>query len=157
MTQWPCPRWTHEAHVGRTYEVRLSAHLFDDDVAELGSADLRGPFHQAREVVGDGPGGDGAVDAFDDQVGCLGPAHVPEHHFPGEDDGTRVHFVQVGVLGCGSVRGFEDGVAGDVVDVTAGSDPDTPDLGREGVGEIIAVQVERGDDVELIGPRQYLL
>ena len=49
------------------------------------------------------------------------------------------------------MRGFEDGVAGDVIDVAAGRDADAADLRRERVAEIIAVEVERGDDVEILG------
>ena len=60
-------------------------------------------------------------------------------------------------FGRGAVRGFEDGVAGDVIDVAAGRDADAADLGGQRVGEIIAVQVHRGDDVELVGPGQHLL
>ena len=45
--------------------------------------------------------------------------------------------------------GFEDGVAGDVVDVAAGGDADAADAGGEGVGEVVAVEVDRGDDVEV--------
>ena len=55
------------------------------------------------------------------------------------------------------MRRLEDGVAGDVVDVAAGGDADAADLGGERVGQVVAVQVQRGDDVELVGPRQHLL
>jgi hypothetical protein len=68
-------------------------------------------FHEPVEVVGDGFGGDGALDALDDEVGGFGPAHVAEHHFAGEDDGAGVDLVFAGVLGGGAVGGFEDGVA----------------------------------------------
>ena len=60
-------------------------------------------------------------------------------------------------FGRGAVRGLEDRVAGDVVDVAARRDADAADLRGQGVGEVIAVQVERGDDVELLRPRQHLL
>ena len=53
--------------------------------------------------------------------------------------------------------GLEDRVAGEVVDVAAGSDADAADLRREGVGEVVAVQVERGDDVEVGRAREHLL
>ena len=118
---------------------------------------LRRAFHQAGEVVGDGLGGDRAVHALDDQVGRLGPAQVPEHHLAREDHRARVHLVLVGVLRRGAVRRLEDGVAGDVVDVAARRDADAADLRRERVGQVVAVQVQRGDDVELLGPRQHLL
>ena len=62
-----------------------------------------------------------------------------------------------GVLGGGAVGGLEDGVAGDVVDVAARGDADAADLGRQGVGEVVAVEVHGGDDVELVGPGEHLL
>ena len=62
-----------------------------------------------------------------------------------------------GVLRRGAVRRLEDGVAGDVVDVAAGRDADAADLRRERVGEVVAVEVQRRDDVELLRAREHLL
>jgi hypothetical protein len=53
--------------------------------------------------------------------------------------------------------GLEDAVAGDVVGVAAGGDADAADLGRQGVRQVVAVEVHRGDDVELGRPGQHLL
>jgi hypothetical protein len=92
---------------------------------------------------------DGAVQSLEDEIGRLGPAHVAEHHLAGEHDGTRVDHVLVGVLRRGAVGGLEDRMAGDVVDVAARGDADAADLRREGVGEVVAVEVQRGDDVEV--------
>ena len=91
------------------------------------------------------------------EVGRLGPAEVAQHHLAGQDHRARVHLVLVGVFRRGAVRRLEDGVAGDVVDVAAGRDADAADLRRERVGQVVAVQVQRRDDVELVGPRQHLL
>ena len=55
------------------------------------------------------------------------------------------------------VRRLEHAVAGDVVDVPPRRDPDPADLGGQGVGQVVTVQVGRGDDVELVRPRQHLL
>ena len=55
------------------------------------------------------------------------------------------------------MRRLEDSMAGDVVDVPAGRDADASDLGRQRVGEIVAIQVGRGNDFELIRPGQHLL
>ena len=68
-----------------------------------------------------------------------------------------IDLVLVGVLRRGAVRRFEDGVAGDVVDVAARRDADAADLRRQRVGQVVAVQVRRRDDVELVRPRQHLL
>ena len=38
-----------------------------------------------------------------------------------------------------------------------GAMPDAADLCRERVGEVVAVQVHRRDDVELVRPREHLL
>ena len=48
-----------------------------------------------------------------------------------------------------AVGRLEDAVTGDVVDVGARGDADAADLGRQRVGEVVAVEVRRGDDVEL--------
>ncbi len=86
---------------------------------------------------------------FENQIRRFGPAEVAEHHFAGENHGAGIDLVLVRVFRRGAVRGFEDGVAGDVVDVAAGRDADAADLRGQRVAEIIAVQVERGDDVEI--------
>ena len=52
---------------------------------------------------------------------------------------------------------FEDSVAGNVVDVAARRDANAPNLRRQRVAQVIAVQVERGDYVELLRPREHLL
>src|SRR5665213_2870652 len=48
-------------------------------------------------------------------------------------------------------------MAGHVIDVAAGSDSDATNLRREGVAQVIAVQVRRCDDVEIFRARQHLL
>ena len=53
--------------------------------------------------------------------------------------------------------GLEDTVAGHVVDVPPGCDADAAHLGGQGIGEIVAVEVGGGQDVELLGARQDLL
>jgi hypothetical protein len=63
----------------------------------------------------------------------------------------------VGVLGRGAVGGLEHGVAGDVVDVAARGDADAADLRGQRVGEVVAVEVQRGDHVVLGRTQQHLL
>ena len=124
--------------------------MLDDVVPELGALDLRGARHLAGEVIGDPLGANRAVQAFEDQVGRFVPAQVAEHHFAAEHDAAWVHLVLVRVFGRGAVRRLEDGVAGDVVDVAAGRDADAADLRRQRVAQVIAVQVERGDDIKVL-------
>ena len=55
------------------------------------------------------------------------------------------------------MRRFENGVAGDVIDIAAGRDADAADLRGERVAQVIAIQIQRGDDIEIFRPRQHLL
>ena len=48
------------------------------------------------------------------------------------------------------MRHLEDAVAGLVIDVAARSHADTADLGGQHVGNVIAVEVQRGDDAEFL-------
>src|SRR5262252_4500294 len=115
-------------------------HVLDDGVAELAAFHFFGALHEPRKVVGHRLVADGAVHALDHEVGRLAPAHVPQHHLAGENDRAGIDPVEVGVLGRRSVSGFEDGVAGEIVDVAAGSDADAAHLRRQRIGEIVAVQ-----------------
>jgi len=137
--------------------LRLASHRLDDGIAEGGAFDFGGAFHLAGEVVGDGLCTDGAVHALDDEVGGLGPAEVAEHHFAGQNHTAGVDIIFAGVFGGGAVGGFEDGVAGVVVDVAAGGDADAADLGSEGIGDVVAVEVEGGEDFILSGTGEDLL
>ena len=53
--------------------------------------------------------------------------------------------------------GLEDGVAGVVVDVAAGGDADAADACRERVGDVVAVEVQCGDDFVFGRAQQNLL
>ena len=53
--------------------------------------------------------------------------------------------------------GLEHAVAGDVVDVAARRDADAADLRGQRVREVVAVEVRRRDDVELVGAGEHLL
>ncbi len=55
------------------------------------------------------------------------------------------------------MRGFKHGVPGHVVDVAARRDADAAHLRRERIGNVVAVQVQRGNHVVLGRPRQDLL
>ena len=104
---------------------RNQLHIRDNVIAELRAFDFRGAFHLAGKVVGDAFAGDRAVETFDDQVGRFRPAEVTQHHFAGENNRARIDHVFVGVLRCGAVGRFENGVTRDVVDVATGGDADT--------------------------------
>src|SRR5256886_11972639 len=53
--------------------------------------------------------------------------------------------------------GFKDCVAGDVIDISAWSNPDAAYLRRQRVAQIVAVEVKGGNHVEIFRTRQYLL
>jgi len=53
------------------------------------------------------------------------------------------------------VRSFEDGVA--IADIRSGSDAEAANLSGAGIGNVIAVQVGRGQNAVFVGPRDYLL
>src|SRR5512134_3424840 len=73
-------------------------HALDDRRPELRALHLLRALHEPREVVGDDLFLDGLLEAGDDPVRGVGPAHVAEHHLAGEDDRARVDLVLAGVL-----------------------------------------------------------
>ena len=44
-----------------------------------------------------------------------------------------------------------------VAQIRAGRNPNAANLRRQRVRQVVAIQVQRGDDVELLGARQHLL
>ena len=123
--------------------------MADDIVSERRTLDLGRAVHEAGEIIGHLPGANRAVQALQDQIRRFGPAQVAQHHFAGEHDRAGVHHVLVRVFGRGAVRGLENRVARDVVDVAARRDADAAHLRGQRVAEVIAVQVQRGDDIEI--------
>ena len=107
------------------------------------------PVHEAGEVVGDDLVGDGGLERVHDVGRRVVPADVLEHEHAREQHRAGVHLVLPGVLRGRAVRRLEDAVAGDVVDVGPRGDADAADLGGQGVGEVVAVEVGGGDDVEV--------
>src|SRR5262249_54291492 len=84
------------------------SHVADDGVPEFRGLQLGRAVHEAREVVGDAFGGDGAVHALHDELRRLDPSEVPQHHLAGEDHGAGIHLVLVRVLRRRAVRRLED-------------------------------------------------
>src|SRR4029453_14469315 len=94
-----------------TFEPRpspMQSHVCDDVIAELAALDLRGAFHQAREIVGHPLAADRAIQTLDDQVRSLVPAHVAKHHLAAKDHAPRIDHVLAGILRRRTVRRFED-------------------------------------------------
>ncbi len=83
------------------------------------------------------------------------PAAFSLHAF--NNDRAGIDFVQLSILGRCAVRGLEHRLAREVVEVAAWRDANAADLGGERIGEIIAVEVRGGDDIELVRAGQHLL
>src|SRR5690606_28357644 len=130
-------------------------HVTTDRLRELRRLDERGPLHLPVEVVGHRLGGNGAFHAPDDEVRGLDPPQVPQHHLAGEDERAGVDLVLAGVLGSGPVGRLEDRRA--VAHVATGGDAETAHLRRCRVGEVVAVEVGRGEDLVLVRPEEELL
>ena len=115
------------------------------------------PSIRRGEVVGHDFVGDGGLERLDDVRRRVVPTDVLEHQHARQEHGARVHLVLAGVLRRRAVRRLEDPVAADVVDVGPGRDADPTDLGGQGVGDVVAVEVRGGDDVEVRRTGQHLL
>ena len=80
---------------------------------------------------------------------------MAEHHDAGQNDRAGIDDVLVGVLGSGAVSGFEDGIA--VANVRSGSDAEAANLRGTSIGNVVAVQVGRGQNAVFVGPGHNLL
>jgi len=82
-----------------------------------------------------------------DRLGSLELIQVAQHHHRGEDHRGRIDHVLTGVLGCGTVDGFEDG---DLVAVVSGrSEAESTDQPGGEIRNDVAVQIRRHDHIEL--------
>src|SRR5205807_6179547 len=152
---FPAPTIVTFARVLPIRRPSRASHVVDDGRGKLAGARLAGAFHEARQIVGHDLLPERRFHSADDQAGRLPPPQVLEHHHARQDQRPRVHLVLVGVLGRGAVRRLEHRV--DVADVPPGGHADSPDLGGDRVGEVVPVQVARGDDVEGAGPGEHML
>ena len=137
--------------------ANANSHVRDQVVSEFGALDLGCAIHLAGEIVGDALAGNRAIESFQNEIGGFNPAEVSQHHLAGENDGAGVDLILAGILGRGAVRGLEDGVAGDVINIAAGRDADAADLRSQRVTQIIAIEIERGDDIKIRRTREHLL
>src|SRR5271166_5912447 len=132
-------------------------HVVDDRLAELRALQQLRAGHQSLEDVGHFLLADGLLEAANDAVGNFLPSHVLEHQHARQNDRAGIDLVLIGVLRRGAVRRFEDRVTCKVVNVGSRSDSDAADLRRERVGDVVTVQIHRGDDVEFVWASQHLL
>ena len=80
---------------------------------------------------------------------------MTQHHFCGKNDRAWVHFVLTGIFRCSTVRGFEQCAIR--TDVCARCDTDTANLRRQGVRDVVTVQVHTRDNVVFSRTQQDLL
>src|SRR5207244_6828574 len=99
--------------------------------------------------------GEGGFEGLVDELGGFTPAQVLQQQHARKQYGARVGHVLARVLGGGAVRCLKHG--GLVADVGAGGEADASRHGGGGVGEVVAVEVGRGDDAVFIGPELDLL
>src|SRR6266536_440387 len=132
-------------------------HIGDHRVGEARAAYLSCTGHEPGEVVGHGLVGDRPLQAGDNQIGGLAPTKVTQHQIAAQDHTSRVDLVEVGVLRRGAVGRLEDRMTGDIVDVRAWRNADSANLRRQRVAQVIAIQIQRRNHVEIVGPRQHLL
>ena len=130
-------------------------HMVDHDLAKTGTAHLRSTFHETGKVIGDFLGGNRIFHRADDEVSRFDPAHVAQHHFSRQDQGAGIHIVFTSIFGSGAVGGFKHGNG--VAQVGARCNADAADLGCQRVGNVVAVQVQRGNHAVLGGAQQNLL
>src|SRR5881628_2465650 len=99
-----------------------SLHIGDNRVAESRAANEFGAGHEALEIISHGLGVDGTLDAFDDEISSLRPAHIAQHHLAGQNNRARVDLIQIGVLRRRSMSCLENRVAAVIINIRAGCD-----------------------------------
>jgi len=67
--------------------LRILLQIPDDRVTELRAFYLFGAIHEPRKIIGHGLRPDGAIHAFDNEIGGLKPAEVAKHHGPERNEG----------------------------------------------------------------------
>ena len=91
----------------------------------------------------------------DDEIGRFRPAHVAQHHLGRQNLRARVHIVFARVFGRRAMGGLKTGHG--VRQVGARRNADAAHLGRQRVGNVVAVQVQRGHHRILRRAQQNLL
>ena len=106
----------------------------DHVVAELGTLNFCGTFHESRKIVSDTFGGDSSVQTFENEIGGFHPPHVTQHHFAAQNHAARINFIQIGIFGGGAMGGFKDSMAAVVVNITARGNANATYLRGQGIG-----------------------
>ena len=89
----------------------------------------------------------GSVDSLPEPTGQIMPAHVCQHHRGSENQRKRVRDSLAGDVGSRTMNRFEYGRI--LPDVRTGSHPKASDQPGDFIGENVAKQIRRDDDIEL--------
>ena len=114
------------------------------------SISLLRALHLAGKIIGHDFLRNRLLKGLDDPLTHLTPAQVVKHHRAGEDEGTWIDHILIGILGRCSMGRLEDGSL--VPDVGAGGHAQASDLGGQGIRYIISVQIGRGQNLVLLRP-----
>ena len=86
-----------------------------------------------------------------DKRGRFFPSQIFKHHHRRKNDRTRIHDILSGNVGGGSMSRFKNGVPRLVVNICSRSNADAAYHCRQLVGNIVSVQVQRGNHGILFG------
>ena len=126
-------------------------HHRDERVAELLGSDALAVLDGFGDIRRGNTLAQYALHRRDDESGRIVPTDVLQHHRRRKDQRAGIRHILALDVGGDTVRHLEDAVAGLVIDIAARDHPDSADLGGQHVGNVVAVQVQRGDDTVLIG------
>ena len=121
-------------------------HVVDDFLAKFATFQERGAFHLAVKIISDPLGINGLFQSGVNEVCGFLPTKVLQHQCPRKNQGSRVHLVLPGIFWCRAVCGLKNGVAGVIIDVGARGNTNAANDGRQRIGNVIAIQIERGND-----------
>lgn len=116
-----------------------------DIFSKLLSAERLSVRHEAGQVTGGLPFGESVFECGGYQPAGLIPSHIFEHHDGREQKRAGIHDVFAGDVRCRPMCRFEDRIAAVVVDVGSRCDTDTANHSRQLVGDIITIEIQRGN------------
>ena len=91
----------------------------------------------------------------DYQIRGLYPAHVPQHHFRRQNDRSWINLILAGIFWRGAVSGLEHGNR--IAKICARCNADTAHLRRQGIGNVVAVQIQCSNHIIFLRTQQNLL
>lgn len=102
--------------------------------------------HETGQVGSGTPFRKAALQSVLYQRSRLFPAQMPKHHHSRKNDGTGIHNILSRNVGSRTMGRLKNGMSCRVIDIGSGSDADAAHHGSQLVGNVIAVQVQSGND-----------